>query len=141
MTLAAQTQVNSAADLCSIVCGRCGGIYAIAETYRQQKYQKGGYWNCPYCQCSWGFGTSEIDRLKAQLSAKEREVEQERKRKEWAQQEARITEHRRRALKGHLTKTKKRISHGVCPCCNRSFENLRRHMTTKHPAYIKEKKQ
>jgi hypothetical protein len=23
----------------------------------------------------------------------------------------------------------------VCPCCNRSFQNLRRHMATKHPEF------
>jgi hypothetical protein len=33
-----------------------------------------------------------------------------------------------------------RIGNGVCPCCNRSFTNLRRHMTTKHPEYPKEPK-
>jgi hypothetical protein len=137
MALTAQTQVNSSTDLTTIVCGSCGGIYAIAERYRHQKHEQGGFWNCPYCRCSWGFGTSENARLKAQLATKEREVEQERKRKEWAQQEARVTERRRRALKGQITKVKKRIGHGVCPCCNRSFENLRRHMTTKHPAYAK----
>lgn len=137
MALEAQTQVNSSTDLSTIVCGECGGIYAIAERYRQQKHQQGGYWNCPYCKCPWGYGTSEISRLKQQLATKEREVEQERKRKEWAQQEARVTERRRRALKGQITKVKKRIGHGVCLCCNRSFENLRRHMTVKHPAYTK----
>lgn len=137
MALATCTQVTSSADLSVQVCGSCGGIYAIALRYRQEKIEQGGYWNCPYCKCSWGYGTSQIDRLKAQLAEKEREVEQERKRKEWAQQEARITERRRRALKGQLTKTKKRIGHGVCPCCQRSFENLRRHMTTKHPTYTK----
>lgn len=24
---------------------------------------------------------------------------------------------------------------GVCPCCNRSFTNVRRHMTSQHPDY------
>ena len=27
----------------------------------------------------------------------------------------------------------KRIHAGVCPCCNRSFPNLQRHMAAKHP--------
>lgn len=30
-------------------------------------------------------------------------------------------------------KLRKRISNGVCPCCSRSFQNLRSHMRTKHP--------
>lgn len=39
------------------------------------------------------------------------------------------------ATKGQLTKTKKRIANGVCPCCNRSFANLERHMAGQHPDY------
>lgn len=27
----------------------------------------------------------------------------------------------------------KRVQNGVCPCCNRSFWNLERHMKSKHP--------
>lgn len=41
------------------------------------------------------------------------------------------------ATKGHLTKAKKqihRVEHGVCPHCNRSFQNLARHMKSKHEA-------
>lgn len=30
-------------------------------------------------------------------------------------------------------KLRKRIGNGVCPCCSRSFQNLRSHMRTKHP--------
>lgn len=137
MSLPALTQVQATAELTTIHCGKCGGIYAIAARYRQEKYNRGGYWHCPYCQCSWGYVSSEIDRMKDQLAAKERELESERKRKEWAQQEAKIAERRRRALKAVVTKTKNRIAHGVCPCCRRNFDNLRRHMQTKHPRYGK----
>ena len=28
-----------------------------------------------------------------------------------------------------------RTGNGVCPCCKRSFTNLRRHMNTKHPNF------
>lgn len=128
-------QVSAATDLSTIACGKCGGIYAIAERYRLHKQEHGGYWNCPYCQCTWGFGTSEISKIRDRLRAAEHDRDSARKRTEWAQQEARSAERRRRAIKGQLTRVKKRVSHGVCPCCNRSFENLRRHMQVKHPAY------
>jgi hypothetical protein len=42
------------------------------------------------------------------------------------------------ATKGQLTKTKKRIGNGVCPCCNRHFTNVERHMASKHPDYAGE---
>ncbi len=28
-----------------------------------------------------------------------------------------------------------RVSKGVCPCCNRTFENVQKHMETKHRGY------
>ncbi|WP_165394478.1 helix-turn-helix domain-containing protein [Pseudoxanthomonas winnipegensis] len=30
---------------------------------------------------------------------------------------------------------RQRVMNGVCPCCNRTFENLRRHMHDKHPEF------
>lgn len=47
-------------------------------------------------------------------------------------------EHSHRATKGHVTRKKKeleRVANGVCPCCNRSFRNLERHMAGQHPDY------
>jgi hypothetical protein len=43
------------------------------------------------------------------------------------------------ATKGHLTKAKQQVhraEHGVCPHCNRSFQNLQRHVKTKHPEVV-----
>ena len=40
------------------------------------------------------------------------------------------------ATRGHLTRTKKRVAAGVCPCCNRTFQNLARHMKGQHPEYV-----
>ena len=28
-------------------CGSCGGVYALAVEYVNQKCEQGGYWNCP----------------------------------------------------------------------------------------------
>lgn len=39
------------------------------------------------------------------------------------------------ATKGKLTKAKKRTANGVCPCCQRTFVQLSRHIATKHPEY------
>jgi hypothetical protein len=45
------------------------------------------------------------------------------------------TKRRLSAQFGENTKLRKRIKNGVCPCCTRSFTNLRRHLQTKHPEY------
>ena len=49
--------------------------------------------------------------------------------------EAKHATRRMAAAKGELTKMKKRVGNGVCPCCNRQFVNLQRHMATQHPGY------
>lgn len=125
-------------ELTTINCGECGGTYALNARYVSQRQQKGGYWNCPYCRCSWGYGDqSENARLK-------KELENERKRKEWAEQAAKNAReerdaamHRERAQKAAKTRLKNRVAKGVCPCCNRTFENLARHMSAKHPDFSK----
>ena len=73
----------------------------------------------------------ERDRLRQQLAQKDDEIQRQKDLKE--------REHNRViALKGVITKTKNRVSAGVCPCCNRTFQNLARHMTAKHADYQKQ---
>lgn len=125
------------AQLTEIHCGGCGGIYAINENYRKQKYQEGGYWNCPYCKISWGFGEGENTRLKNKLAQEKHRAEQEeerlRRQADRASDRADRAERRRAAMKGQVTKIKNRVGKGVCPCCSRCFVNLQRHMTGQHP--------
>jgi hypothetical protein len=51
------------------------------------------------------------------------------------QDERDTAERRRRAEKAAKTKIKNRVAKGVCPCCNRTFQNLADHMKSKHPDY------
>lgn len=108
--------------LFTIDCGQCGGTYAINERFRDHKHTKGGYWNCPYCQCSWGYGESENARLTKELDA-------ERQRKLDALARANEAE----AAKAKAERKLKRVTKGVCTECNRTFGNLAEHMACKHP--------
>lgn len=49
-----------------------------------------------------------------------------------------LADRRVSAAKGQITKIKKRAAAGLCPCCNRHFTNLERHLGTKHPGYVAE---
>ena len=123
--------------LTEVNCGACGGVYAINERKHEWCRENGESWNCPYCQIGWGFNHSGSELTKAR-----RALEEERKRKESALARANEAERAKaealKQLKGTKTKlhnVKDRISKGVCPCCTRSFQNLARHMKTKHPEY------
>lgn len=127
-------------ELTVIDCGECGGSYAISEPYREKKQETGGFWTCPYCKCGWGYSEDKTDLAKAKEA--QRKAEQSR---DYAWQAAREerekhghTERRRRAEKAAKTRLKNRVGKGVCPCCNRHFVNLQRHIEGQHPEFAGE---
>lgn len=72
----------------------------------------------------------------------ERELEEAQRQLEWARADAKRAKESRdaaqrqaSAARGQVTKIKNRVGNGVCPCCNRTFQNLLRHMHTKHPEF------
>lgn len=107
-------------------CGECGGIYAINARYHSQKREKGGGWTCPYCKTSWGFfGKTPVEKAREEL-----EAEKQRHRATLARvNEAEAVAEK---LRKDAARAKKRAHAGLCPCCNRTFVNLQRHMATKH---------
>ena len=125
-------------QLQSIQCGSCGVWHAIPKTMYDDKARIGGYWHCPNGhQRGWEKGTehTRIKELEAQ-------VEEERKRKVAALERANASAQQLTAactqLKGTKTRLKNvkhRVADGVCPCCNRTFLNLQRHMAIKHPEF------
>lgn len=122
--------------LATINCGECGGTYAIQERYREKKHEDGGCWNCPYCQCRWGYSGNSLNaRLQRDLQEANNRIISERQRHDQTKADLRETELKRRAEKGAKTRIKNRVANGVCPCCNRSFKDLAAHMHTQHPEF------
>jgi DNA repair exonuclease SbcCD ATPase subunit len=113
----------------------CGMRHAVPEELRRQQVRqqdRGESVTSVYCP----LGHSHIPAGKSQAT-----IERERRERLEAQLQHERDQHQaeRRshaATKGQLTKTKKRISGGTCPCCNRSFVNLARHMKGQHPEYV-----
>lgn len=110
-------------------CGKCGGVFALNKSVTDHARSNCGGYNCPYCKTHWGWHESESDRLRKQLDAKERELREAKcetlrqsNLKEWEQREREKSERKLR-----------RVHKGICPCCKRTFQNLQRHMETKHP--------
>ncbi len=114
-----------------IDCPNCGILFAVTEELEERRRKDGKDFYCPNGH-SMAYGNSDTEKLKkerdrsANLVAR---LDQERARRDHA-------ERSRSAMKGQLTKVKKRVANGVCPCCNRSFEDLARHMSTQHPDYV-----
>lgn len=113
--------------LTEIECANCITHFAMDESLRKRCLQTGREFYCPNGHSNW-YKNNELDRLKRERKSLE-------DRTYWAEQEAAQAKRERTAIKGQLTKVKNRIANGVCPCCNRTFSNVARHMTTKHPDF------
>lgn len=116
----------------------CGISYAVPKVWDDQKRNDYSTMYCPNGHPqNYKRGTSAEDKLRRenerltqnrayledQIREREASLEQERKKST--------------AYKGHVTRIKNRVSAGVCPCCNRTFQDLARHMAGKHPHYKK----
>ena len=111
------------------VCHSCGVCYAIPERLDTDRRENGGSFYCPN-------GHGEVYR-ESDVKALEIKLARERQTHDQTSAELRDTKKSLIAQKGQTTKLKNRVSNGVCPCCNRSFVNLQRHMKTKHPKEVK----
>lgn len=84
------------------------------------------------------FRETEAARLKRKLETVQKRVEWAEQNVKAARERADAAEHARAIAQGKLRAQSKRVKNGVCPCCNRTFQNLMRHMATKHPDFEKE---
>lgn len=113
-------------------CGNCGVWHTVPEVKYDSCYREGGFWTCPNGHSrGWDKGADqtemenlrrERDRLKQDAARAADELTAERKRADEAEKK--------------VLQTKRRANAGVCQCCNRTFQNVQRHMKTKHPNVI-----
>lgn len=109
-------------------CPACGVLFGITGEYEQRRRADTRNFFCPNGHTmSWH--ESEADRLRKQLVQAQREAANR-------SEDLSIERASHAATKGQLTKAKKRIANGMCPCCNRSFVQLQRHMASQHPDYV-----
>jgi DNA repair exonuclease SbcCD ATPase subunit len=118
-------------------CIACGVLFAFPITLQKKRKEDRKSFYCPNGH-SMVYREGETARLKRELAkeARLREIAESNARHEamrrgWAENSLRTT-------KGVVTKLRKRAADGACPCCNRYFPNMHRHMTTQHPDYAKE---
>lgn len=105
-------------------CCTCGIQFAVPDRWLAGKRASGAGFYCPNGH-DLVFGQTTEKKLRAELERKERALEMERNRREAAERQA-------SAARGQVTKLKNRVNAGVCPHCNRTFQQLARHMKSKH---------
>lgn len=115
-------------------CSECGSIIVLSERKYSDAKEKGVRF---YCENGHHqvFVTNENQKLRQQLEMKERQIKGITESRDWYERRLKTEQKTSAAFKGQITKIKNRVGNGVCPCCNRTFQNLQRHMTCKHPDY------
>lgn len=106
-----------------IHCYKCGVAFALPQELVRSLRETHISFYCPN-----GHGQSYLQ-----------ETEAEKYRRLLVQQQNKtcFEQNQREEAERRLRKLQKRLHVGVCPCCNRSFENLKRHMASKHKDFGK----
>lgn len=115
-------------------CGSCAIDFAMpGEKLTRHRCDGTEFW-CPNGH-RLTFKQTREQELREKLERAEKQLEYARtSRKSW-QDQAETAERRRSAQVGVTTKLRKRVANGVCPCCNRSFVDLHKHMSGQHPEF------
>lgn len=115
-----------------VCCCQCAVEFGLPEGLHDGRREDQGMFYCPNGHSQYfprgGGKDGRIKRLEKELETRNRELNFQRNMR-------RATENSNRGLRGVATRKKRelsRVSKGVCPKCNRSFQNLRRHMECKH---------
>ena len=85
---------------------------------------------CPAGHRQYYAGKTEEEKLRRKLAQTQSDLKAEQGRV------AILKEQRDKVKRSHM-RMRERVKNGVCPCCTRSFDNLARHMKTKHPEFGK----
>jgi hypothetical protein len=114
--------------------------FGIPADYQTRRRNDHASFYCPSGHAQSYQGKSEAEQLRAQLAEKDAAIEAERRSRKWAEDRAKganISAGMARAAHRRLSD---RVSHGVCPCCQRTFKQLAAHMKAKHPEHVKASK-
>jgi hypothetical protein len=117
----------------------CGVIFGIEQTYDDILRRSHKSFYCPNGHGQHYSGKSDVELAREDAEQARRQRDYERERNGRLESDLRSERHKVAAERGAKTKLKKRIAHGVCPCCKRTFANVARHMKSKHPEQIKSK--
>jgi hypothetical protein len=111
-----------------VTCYKCHIPFGLPEDFETRARRTHETFYCPNGHGQAWTGTSDLEQARQRARSLETRLTH-------VKDQLEATE---RSLIGHKaakTRLKNRIAAGVCPCCNRQFQNLHRHMTGQHPDF------
>lgn len=109
-------------------CCNCGMAFAMTTDFQKRRLKDRKSFYCPSGHGQHYTGRSEAQKLRAELRRANNRADE-------MQQQAAKEGQRAASISRSYKRVRDRVKNGVCPCCNRTFDNLARHMKTKHEDY------
>lgn len=107
------------------ICCKCAMAFAMPADFQRRRRDDRQSFYCPSGHKQHYVGKTEAQLLREQLERAERE-------RDASKSVANSAIHERDQIARAHKSMRNRVMNGVCPCCNRTFQNLLRHMQTEH---------
>lgn len=124
--------------MATIDCANCAMTFAVPKRFEDDRRRDHRTFWCPNGHSNYYAALSDEEKLRQRLGDAEARLTHARDEAAWERSRRQSTERSLAATRGVLTRTKKRVAAGVCPCCKRTFQQLARHMAGQHPEYVAE---
>lgn len=124
-------------------CCSCGLQFCMTDDFQERRREDRATFYCPNGHPQFYSGENKdtkIKNLEAQVKKEQERNVTEREKTALVRRQKEHAERSASTYKGQVTKIKRRVKAGVCPCCNRTFSNLAAHMATQHKDFAKEDK-
>ena len=136
------TMTEVTINLVHVTCCKCGVVFGMSEIMDRKLRNDHSDFYCPAGHPQYFAAKSKLELAQEKLEAKERDLayqrectERIRRQRDEAERRA-LTEKRvKMRFKNDRDRIKSRVGNGVCPCCNRAFQDLAKHMNHKHPNF------
>jgi hypothetical protein len=122
-------------SLDTMTCGECGITFAVPASFKAKRMEDRRGWFCPNGHQRHFVGQTEAEKLRDELARERANADQVKASRDYWVQQHNAKERSLRATKAVVTRTKKKIVAGRCPCCSHQFRDLKTHMMTRHPKY------
>lgn len=109
-------------------CWSCGIPFGLSQAFRDAIKSSDGFFYCPR-GCKLGLGKSRLTELREEKERSERALQAQLNEANHARL---IAEKTTKKAITDKRKVERRIAHGVCPCCNKTFADIANHMLTEH---------
>lgn len=110
-------QITHLVTIESATCPACGTVFGMEANLQKRLREDHSTFYCPNGHSQYYPAKSKVEVLQDELTRE------------------RAAHDQTKADRDSKERKLNRVSKGVCPCCNRTFQNLQLHMKTKHPKF------